>query len=973
MIELYEHNRAAYQAVVEMLQETGKAAVIHPTGSGKSFIGFKLCEDNPEKTVLWLSPSEYIFQTQLENLRAAGGDTLNNIRFLTYTKLMRMSEAEIAELKPGIIICDEFHRVGAERWQTGVDTLRNLYPNAPLLGLSATAVRYLDNQRDMASELFDGCVASQMTLGETIARGILNPPKYITAVYSYQKALERYQRKVRRVRNQKQRSEAEKYLEALRRALDKADGLDVIFQKHMTDVHGKYIVFCANKEHMDEMMSHLEWFRLVDEAPRVYSVYAYDPAASESFDAFKNDTTEDHLRLLYCIDALNEGIHVEGVSGVILLRPTISPIIYKQQIGRALSASKSKEPVIFDIVNNVAGLYSIQSIQDEMQEFLRYNQFLGQEGKVINERFTLIDTVENCRQLFDELEDTLSASWDYMYLEAKEYYKENGNLLPPYDYVTPDGAKLGQWVVAQRVNYRNGTGISQSRIDRLNAIGMNWRNKNERQWDKQFRLAEAYYAAHGDLLPTQEKEPSLSDWLSHQRVKQREGLLSDEQIERLSSLGMVWEFDDSWDEKYALAKAYYEKHGDLNIPASYVTGDGTCLGTWCRFMRCKNQNGTLTEERRRQLDAIGMRWEPIQPRTWEQYYDLAKLYYKENGNLRVPRQYATTEGVNLGFWIAGQRKSKKKNLLTENQIRLLDGIGMIWNGDANKWDVAYESAKLYYKRHSDLNVPSWYKTEAGFCLGAWVRNQRAKYVAGKLKPMQIKRLEALQIVWKPYEDAWQYGFEHAKAYYDAQGDLIVPQNYVASDGFRLGTWINTQRTSHGKGTLTEAQTEKMEKIGMYWNVPRKRWLRGYEHAKAYFEVHGNLDVPNDFVCEDGYALGNWISRVRSERKNDQLAEEKIKMLCQIGMSWYAQASRWNELYEVACDYFQEHGDLAVPGGYKAADGRDLRMWLRSQRQKYRDGTLPKDRIQKLEQIGMQWNTANRHRVQTKEIREAVAV
>ena len=62
----------------------------------------------------------------------------------------------------------------------------------------------------------------------------------------------------------------------------------------------------------------------------------------------------DHLKLLFCIDMLNEGVHVEGIDGVILLRPTISPILYLQQIGRALSTGKGKNvrPVIFDVVNN---------------------------------------------------------------------------------------------------------------------------------------------------------------------------------------------------------------------------------------------------------------------------------------------------------------------------------------------------------------------------------------------------------------------------------------------------------------------------------------------------------------------------------------------------------------------------------------------------------------------------------------------
>ncbi|MCD8331402.1 MAG: DEAD/DEAH box helicase family protein, partial [Oscillospiraceae bacterium] len=387
-IELYEHNKAAYLSAARLLKETGKAAVVHPTGTGKSFIAFQLCADHPAEIICWVSPSEYIFKTQLENLAAVtGGETPDNINFFTYAKLMQMSEEELEEIQPAYIILDEFHRCGADQWGQGVQNLLNAYPKAPVLGLSATNIRYLDNQRDMADELFDGNIASEMTLGEAIIRGILNPPKYVLSVYSYQQDLEKYEHRVRSTKNKAARDAGQAYLETLRRAIEMADGLDVIFDRHMTDRTGKYIVFCANKEHMDEMMRHVpEWFARVDPEPHVYSVYTDDPAASKSFQAFKRDGDTTHLRLLFAIDVLNEGIHVENVSGVILLRPTISPIVYKQQIGRALSASSAKEPVIFDIVNNIENLYSIGAIEEEVRAAVLYYRSHDEGQIVANEK-----------------------------------------------------------------------------------------------------------------------------------------------------------------------------------------------------------------------------------------------------------------------------------------------------------------------------------------------------------------------------------------------------------------------------------------------------------------------------------------------------------------------------------------------------------------------------------------------------------
>ena len=149
-LQLFEHNQTAYEDALAMLEATGKAAVVHPTGTGKSYIGFKLCEKFPECTICWLSPSEYIYKTQLENLKDdSDGWQPENVKFFTYAKLMLMSDVELDEIKPDYIILDEFHRCGAEMWGEGVNRLLDMYPDIPLLGLTATSIRYLDNQRNM--------------------------------------------------------------------------------------------------------------------------------------------------------------------------------------------------------------------------------------------------------------------------------------------------------------------------------------------------------------------------------------------------------------------------------------------------------------------------------------------------------------------------------------------------------------------------------------------------------------------------------------------------------------------------------------------------------------------------------------------------------------------------------------------------------------------------------------------------------
>ena len=714
-IILFPHNQAAYDSALRMMGETGKAAVVHPTGTGKSFIGFKLAEQHPDKKICWLSPSEYIFKTQVENLKAVtNGYVPENIEFMTYAKLMITDGDYIKGMGPGYIVLDEFHRCGAAEWGKGVKRLLDAYPDAPLLGLSATNIRYLDDQRDMADELFDSNVASEITLGEAIVRNIILPPTYITSVYSYQKDLEKYQRKVRSAKNIVVRDSAQKYLDALRRALTQAEGLDVIFDKHIKDRHGKFIVFCANLEHMQEMKARIpEWFGRIDSAPHIYTVYAEEPSSEKEFKAFKQDGSA-HLKLLFCIDMLNEGVHVEDVSGVILFRPTISPIIYKQQIGRALSAAKCKDPVIFDIVNNFENLYSLGSIEEEMREAIERCRENGEAEKIVNSAFHVIDEVRDCRRLFDELNDTLTATWDAFYTAAKAYFAEYGHLDIPTTYRYQKLA-LGKWIYAQRRIRKGETNgiISDERIQKLDSIGMIWTQRSDIPWNRGIEHAKAYRDTYGDLMvPVNYVSPdgyNLGGWITTMRCtkrsKERRGQLSDEKIKQLDDLGMVWnKFDFSFEQHYAEAERYYRENGNLLIPVSYFSPNNLALGRWIHSMRGAlrgNNKATLNEERIRRLDMIGMQWDYVLEDRWEKGFAEASQYFSQFKTLNVSTAAKTESGFPLGQWLYTQKLAyigyKGRKRLAPEKARRLEGIGIVWDVLANN-----DSSKRAFQKHQTI-------------------------------------------------------------------------------------------------------------------------------------------------------------------------------------------------------------------------------------------------------------------------------
>ena len=153
---------------------------------------------------------------------------------------------------------------------------------------------------------------------------------------------------------------------------------------------------------------------------------------------------------------------------------------------------------------------------------------------------------------------------------------------------------------------------SSDLVRRLDEIGMEWSDKYERLWEKGYREAERYYAANGDLkVPTgyvTDTGYKLGNWISDQRENKK---LNAERRARLDALGMVWEKPDAWERKFELAKEYFLRNGNLNVPANYIA-QGVWLNKWVNEQKqiyLGNRKGkVLTSEQIERLESVGMRW-----------------------------------------------------------------------------------------------------------------------------------------------------------------------------------------------------------------------------------------------------------------------------------------------------------------------------------------------------------------------------
>ena len=280
-----------------------------------------------------------------------------------------------------------------------------------------------------------------------------------------------------------------------------------------------------------------------------------------------------------------------------------------------------------------------------------------------------------------------------------------------------------------------------------------------RDWYDWYADAKAYYESHGDLLvPSRYTTPQgyrLGQWINFMRMKYKGAKgtspLYRNEIDLLESIGMVWSLHDCprWEGWLALARAYYLEHGDLLVPEGCCP-DGHHLDQWVVGLRVRYRNGLLSEKQIRDVERLGMVWETGRTRAWEDYCTAAAAYRAAHGNLLVPKDYVTADGLALGRWINMQRSLRNhpgayhgKRPLSETQLAELEALGMVWNSNDARWEEMYDRALAFYRAHGKLPGRGSKTPDGGEDLGVWAATQRGLLRSGRMDTGRAERLRAL--------------------------------------------------------------------------------------------------------------------------------------------------------------------------------------------------------------------------------------
>ena len=410
-------------------------------------------------------------------------------------------------------------------------------------------------------------------------------------------------------------------------------------------------------------------------------------------------------------------------------------------------------------------------------------------------------------------------------------------------------------------------------------------------WDRAYQELVAYKGEDGHMLiPALYRTLAgfrLGHWVCLQRRAKRSNLLSCLQIDRLDTLGFVWDVRGfAWTMNFQNLTAYAEKHGHVLVPERYKTPDGFRLGRWVSMQRVAKSKGRLSREQIAKLDEYGFVWDAIQF-TWDSAYKHLQKYKLQHGHVLVPKMYETPDGFRLGSWVSMQRVAKSKGRLSREQIAKLDEYGFVWDAIQFTWDSAFKHLRKYKLQHGHVLVPKMYESPDGFRLGSWVNKKRVAKSKGRLSREQIAKLDEYGFVWDANQFAWDSAFKHLQKYKLQHGHLLVPWTYETPDGFRLGSWVNKKRVAKSKGRLSREQIAKLDEYGFVWDAIQFNWDSAFKHLQKYKLQHGHVLVPQLYQTPDGFRLGKWVSTQRFAKSKGRLSREQIAKLDEYGFVWNA--------------------------------------------------------------------------------------
>lgn len=946
-IQLFAHNKQTYKKVLRMMKSCTSIAVVQATGTGKSFLIAKLLQDFTGERRLVMAPSIYVLDQVKEHIRWEA----DKIECMTYARSMNLSQSEIAVLNPKLIVLDEYHRCGAEEWGRGVQNILNAYPHAFKLGTSATPIRYMDNARDMSIELFNNNVAENLSLAQAIVRNILPMPKYVCALYT----LTEERNNLRYIINRSSSGAAVKKgmqleLDAATIGWERGHGIPTILKKYLQAHMKKFIVFCKDEQHLLEMEPVVSgWFSEAMNRTNIntYRIHDGEPNSKDNLKAFKSADTKTGIHLLFSINMLNEGLHINEVSGVVLLRPTESPNIFYQQIGRCLKAGLNYSPLIFDLVNNFTSIRTRDFLCD--LEFARSQYASERTNEDLEDRcpdFTVIDEVRQITEIFGEIKFRLD-SWEAQYQRLAEYKERFGNI--KVTDTSREYKSLQNWLFAQRKKMEKNL-LEPERRDRLVALGVDMTLQKQDGWqddiwEQKFDMLDTFRLKYGHChaIKQNDKEfAGLNRFIHLQRTAAKRGTLKNYRRQKLISIGFEFEnnfLEGNWQFQFDALVAYKSEYGHLIVNGKTHSR----LADWEKLQRKAFRKNGMDEQRKQKLNSIGFTWNLSFEDLFKENFTNLVDFYRKNDHFRFP---ASSKMNSFAHKI---RKSYAEGLLPADITQQLRNIKFDFCLKET-WADARERRLREYEHFFKLNGHGNVTLRNEPCKGLykWLITQRIKYKKSKLPADIVQRMEAAGVDWyqrkNKKDKVWNMRYQQLVKFKQDTGNV---NGGYRGNGNYLPFWCAKQRRDYQENTLAAERVKKLDAIGFTWDVAEAKWEERFTALDSFRKKHGHCLV-NTKKAQTS-SLGRWCTNTRRFYKEGKLPPEKIKRIESLGFVWDIADNLWHTTYQNLKKYVEED-----TWHHLKNQNFNLYNWVNKQRCAHKHKRLPEDKIMLLNMLGINW-------------------
>ncbi|MDU5209340.1 MAG: DEAD/DEAH box helicase family protein [Clostridium sp.] len=347
VIDLYEPKGAQIEALygLSKSREEGfdKGLVVAATGVGKTYLA--AFDSKDYKRVLFVAHREEIIKQaaqsfkNVRNNEAVGffynstKDKDKNLIFALVQTLGKdeyLNENYFARDYFDYIVVDEFHHAVSKNYRKIIDYFEPKF----LLGLTATPER-LDSKDVFA--LCDYNMVYEVRLVDAINKGWLVPFRYYGV---YDETIDYSQLHIKNGKYD------DKELEQKLMLNSRAN----LILKHYEKYNSKRAMgFCSSKGHAEYMAKYF-----TEHGVDAVAVYSGESGEySEERNIALNNLSKGEIKVIFSVDMFNEGLDIPSIDMVIFLRPTQSPTVFLQQLGRGLRKYKGKEYLnVLDFIGN---------------------------------------------------------------------------------------------------------------------------------------------------------------------------------------------------------------------------------------------------------------------------------------------------------------------------------------------------------------------------------------------------------------------------------------------------------------------------------------------------------------------------------------------------------------------------------------------------------------------------------------------